>query len=75
MKHRGVAVKKYLLQKMHLKEDQSIFLFVNSKTLRTGTHNIDLDKMLSEIYEEYKDQEDLYLYVTYSSIASFGNPN
>ena len=56
----------YVVRKrITLKEEESLFLFINDKTLINGSEN------LAKIYDEYKD-EDGFLYITYSGENTFG---
>ena len=57
----------YVVRKrITLKEEESLFLFINDKILINGSEN------LAKIYDQYKD-EDGFLYITYCGENVFGN--
>ena len=67
-------LKKFLGNKLKLKEDQSIFIFLNNKTLNNLSTFGSSDVSVKELYEKNR-EEDLFLYIHYSELATFGAPN
>jgi hypothetical protein len=53
-------------KKFSLPENQAFFL------LAEGKHTITGDILMAEIYEKYRDKEDGFLYVSYSSEVTWG---
>lgn len=53
-------------KRLELPKDSSIFMLVNGKVSVTG------EAGLMEIYEKYKDQDDGYLYIHYTSELTWG---
>lgn len=57
----------YMIRKrLKIGKNDAFFLLVGGKQSITG------DMLLSEIYERYKDPEDEFLYITYSSELTWG---
>jgi len=53
-------------KRLELTKEQTIFMLVDGKTSIAG------ETPLTEIYEKYKDKEDGYLYVVYTSQLAWG---
>ena len=53
-------------KRMKMKKGEALSLLVNGKTVITGSDS------LSDIYEKYKDKEDGYLYIVYTSSLFLG---
>lgn len=53
-------------KKLELQKEASMFMLVNGKTSVTGQQGI------KEVYENYKDKEDGYLYIAYTSELTWG---
>ena len=59
----------YVIRKrMKLSSDKAIFLFVGDKGSMAPS-----SKLLSDLYLQYKDAEDSFLYITYSGESTFGH--
>ena len=54
-----------IIIKLNLNPSQSIYLYVNNKILN-------INDKISPIYEHYKNNDDFFLYVEYTSMGSFG---
>ena len=53
-------------KKMQLKEEEALFLSAKGKYSITG------EKTIADLYKNYKDKEDGFLYIVYSSVEVFG---
>jgi GABA(A) receptor-associated protein len=54
-------------KRIEIPEEAAFYLLANGKSSLTG------DKLLSEVYDSYKDPEDGFLYVAYASELTWGN--
>ena len=53
-------------KKFSISEEQAFYLLVN------GRHTLTGDSCMAEVYEKYKDKEDGFLYISYSSELTWG---
>ena len=57
---------KIIREKLELKPERAIFLLVN------GKHSVTLSEELGNIYNKYKDENDGFLYMSYSEEIVYG---
>ena len=55
-----------LRKKLELSKEEAFFLLIN------GKHSITGDTLMSELYDKYKDIDDGFLYISYSSELTWG---
>ena len=53
-------------KKLEMEKNSSLFLLV------AGKHSITGDSLMSEIYDQYKDADDGFLYISYTSEITWG---
>ena len=53
-------------KKLEIEKEKAFFLLIN------GKHSITGDTLMSELYDKYKDNEDGFLYISYSSELTWG---
>ena len=56
-------------KRIEIPEEAAFYLLANGKSSLTG------DKLLSEVYDSYKDPEDGFLYIAYASELTWGKNN
>ena len=56
-------------KRIEIPEEAAFYLLANGKSSLTG------DKLLSEVYDSYKDPEDGFLYIAYASEETWGINN
>ena len=56
-------------KRIEIPEEAAFYLLANGKSSLTG------DKLLSEVYDSYKDPEDGFLYIAYASELTWGINN
>jgi GABA(A) receptor-associated protein len=56
-------------KKLEIEKEKAFFLLIN------GKHSITGDTLMSELYDKYKDNEDGFLYISYSSELTWGYKN
>ena len=54
-------------KRIEIPQEAAFYLLANGKASITG------DRLLSDVYDEYKDQEDGFLYIAYASELTWGN--
>ena len=58
-------LKKLIIKREKLSNLQSLYIFA-------GKHNCTEFQIIEQLYEKYKNHDDLFLHITYSDIDSFG---